>query len=203
MNVTLPALQNVQQALNNAGHGERIKATVPFNADIYYSPTLNPVPSAGDFRSDVRDLTLQIIEFLSENNAPFVVNIYPFLSLYSNEYFPLDFAFFDGTSEPVKDGSITYTNVFDANLDTLVWALRKAGYPEMKIIIGEVGWPTDGYIHANIRNAKRFNQGLLRHVLGRDGTPARSGEIQVYLFSLLDESSKSIAPGSFERLGNL
>lgn len=199
LNVTLPALRNVQQALNNAGHGERIKATVPFNADIYYSPTTNPVPSAGDFRSDVRDLTLQIIDFLSENNAPFVVNIYPFLSLYSNEYFPLDFAFFDGTSEPVKDGSITYTNVFDANLDTLVWALRKAGYPEMKIIIGEVGWPSDGYIHATISNAKRFNQGLLRHVLGREGTPARSGEIQVYLFSLVDESSKSIAPGSFER----
>ncbi|KAL5768905.1 hypothetical protein ACOSQ2_015688 [Xanthoceras sorbifolium] len=199
LHITLPALKNIQRAINKADLGSKVKTTVPFNADIYNSPVSNPVPSAGEFRSDVRNLTIEIIQFLHSNDAPFTVNIYPFLSLYGNNYFPLDFAFFDGTNKPVRDGDMVYTNVFDANFDTLIWALDRAGYPDMPIIVGEVGWPTDGDKNANIRNAKRFNQGLLRHALSGSGTPARKGKIDVYLFSLLDENGKSIAPGSFER----
>ncbi|KAJ4978970.1 hypothetical protein NE237_009750 [Protea cynaroides] len=131
--VTLPALQNIQQALNDAGLGNRIKATVPFNADIYNSPDPDPVPSAGDFRPELRDLTVEIIQYLDENDAPFTVNIYPFLSLFGNEYFPVDYAFFDGSENAIKDGDAIYTNVFDANLDTLCRALKKAGYPSMPI----------------------------------------------------------------------
>ncbi|KAJ7956599.1 putative Glucan endo-1,3-beta-glucosidase [Quillaja saponaria] len=196
---TLPALRNVQQALDHAGLGSQVKCTVPFNADIYYSPDSNPVPSAGDFRPELRDPAIEIIQFLYTNNAPFVVNIYPFLSLYNNAYFPVDYAFFDGTNKPLKDGGSLYTNVFDANLDTLIWALDKSGYPDMKVLVGEVGWPTDGDKNANIQNAKRFNQGLLQHALSGNGTPARKGKIDIYLFSLIDENAKSIAPGSFER----
>ncbi|KAL4398482.1 hypothetical protein HN51_003098 [Arachis hypogaea] len=197
---TLPALKNIQTSLNNAGIGSRVKVTVPFNADIYYSPESNPVPSAGDFRPEVRDLTIEIIQFLYSNNAPFTVNIYPFLSLYGNDHFPFDFAFFDGNNKPLRDGNSVYTNVFDANLDTLLWALEKAGYPEMHVMVGEVGWPTDGDKNANVKNAERFNMGLLKHVMSGNGTPKRKGTtIDIYLFSLIDENAKSIAPGNFER----
>ncbi|GAB4832938.1 hypothetical protein Ancab_006958 [Ancistrocladus abbreviatus] len=196
---TLPALKNIQQALNHAGHGDQIKATIPFNADIYYSPDSNPIPSAGDFRPEIRDITIEIAQFLFENKAPFTVNIYPFLSLYGNDYFPVDYAFFDGSNKPLRDGDTIYTNVFDANFDTLVWALSKAGFPDMEILVGEVGWPTDGDKNANVENAKRFNQGLLQHVLSGIGTPLRKGNINIYLFSLIDENAKSIAPGNFER----
>ncbi|KAL5572708.1 hypothetical protein UlMin_022305 [Ulmus minor] len=199
LHLTLPALKNIQEALNSAGFGTRVKATVPFNADIYNSPDSNPVPSAGDFRPEVKDITLEIIQYLHTNEAPFTVNIYPFLSLYSNNYFPLDFAFFDGTNKPIRDGDRAYTNVFDANFDTLVSALDKGGFPDMKIIIGEVGWPTDGDKNANIANAKRFNQGMLQHALSGNGTPARKGTIDIYLFSLIDENAKSVEPGNFER----
>ncbi|XP_010088872.2 glucan endo-1,3-beta-glucosidase 8 [Morus notabilis] len=197
---TFPALKNIQQALNDQGVGSKVKATVPFNADVYFSPDSNPVPSAGDFRPQVRDITIEIIQYLHANDAPFTVNIYPFLSLYSNDYFPLDFAFFDGTNyKPVRDGDRVYNNVFDANFDTLVEAINKAGFPDMKIIVGEVGWPTDGDRHANVKNAKRFNQGMLQHALSGNGTPAQKGKIEVYLFSLIDEDAKSIEPGNFER----
>ncbi|KAG6723752.1 glucan endo-1,3-beta-glucosidase 8-like [Carya illinoinensis] len=200
LNCTLPALRNIQQALNHSRHGSNVKVTVPFNADVYYSPDSNPVPSAGDFRPELRDPTIEIIQFLHSNDAPFTVNSYPFLSLYLGDgFFPVDYAFFDGASQPVKDGDLLYTNVFDANLDTLLSALSKAGYPDMKIIVGEVGWPTDGDKNANIENAKKFNQGLLRHVLSGNGTPQRKGVIDIYLFSLMDENAKSVAPGSFER----
>lgn len=199
INITFPALQNIQNALNEAGVGDTIKATVPLNADVYFSPPDNPVPSAGRFRTDISGLMTQIVQFLHNNNAPFTVNIYPFLSLYGNDDFPFDYAFFDGVTNPIADNGISYTNVFDANFDTLVSALKAAGYGDMTILVGEVGWPTEGDKNGNSNLAYRFYNGLLPRLAANKGTPLRPGFIEVYLFSLLDEDAKSIAPGNFER----
>ncbi|KAJ8570331.1 hypothetical protein K7X08_037303 [Anisodus acutangulus] len=199
LNSTLPALQNIQNALNEAGVGDSIKATVPLNADVYFSPESNPVPSAGRFRPDIAELMTQIVQFMSKNQAPFTVNIYPFLSLYANEHFPIDFAFFDGAPNPILDNGVEYTNVFDANFDTLYSALKAVGYGNMPILVGEVGWPTDGDKNANLNNAYRFYRGLFMKLASNKGTPLRPGYIEVYLFGLIDEDAKSIDPGNFER----
>ncbi|XP_042513500.1 glucan endo-1,3-beta-glucosidase 8-like [Macadamia integrifolia] len=198
-NITFPALQNIQNALNEAGVGDTIKATVPMNADVYFSPDSNPVPSGGLFRDDISGQMTEIVQFLNKNNASFTVNIYPFLSLYANPDFPVDFAFFDGTSKPINDNGVLYTNVFDANFDTLVWALKKIGYGDMPILVGEVGWPTDGDKNANVPYAKRFYNGLSKKLAANLGTPIRPGYLEVYLFGLIDEDAKSVAPGNFER----
>eukprot|EP00249_Psilotum_nudum_P013475 c24352_g1_i1 orf=252-1745(+) len=195
--VTYPALQNIQKALNNANLGEQVKATVPLNADVL---STSSVPSGGAFRPDISELMKQIVSVMYENNCPFTINIYPFISLYNDKNFPMDYAFFDGTATPIQDGSNTYRNVFDASYDTLVAALEKLGYPNMQIIVGEIGWPTDGDVNANIQYAEKFNQGLLNHALSNVGTPLRPNmPIDFYLFSLIDEDQKSIAPGNFER----
>ncbi|KAL8142854.1 hypothetical protein V2J09_015886 [Rumex salicifolius] len=199
INITLPALQNIQKALNEAGVGDTVKATVPLNADVYASPATNSVPSAGRFRTDISDLMTSMVQFLSQNNAPFMVNIYPFLSLYGNDDFPFDYAFFDGVSNPLNDNGIAYTNVFDANFDTLYSSLKAVGYPNITIIVGEVGWPTDGDKNGNIGNAVRFYNGLLPRLANNVGTPLHPGYIETYLFGLLDEDAKSVAPGNFER----
>ncbi|KAG8069414.1 hypothetical protein GUJ93_ZPchr0005g15600 [Zizania palustris] len=169
INVTFPALKSMQRALDEAGLGEKIKAVLPLNADVYNSPENKPVPSAGHFRKDINALMVDIVNFLHKHDAPFVVNIYPFLSLYQNPNFPLNFSFFDGGSKPVYDEGMVYTNVFDANFDTLVWSLRKSGVPDLKIIVEIVG------------------------------TPLRPGSMEVYLFALIDENQKSVLPGRFER----
>lgn len=199
VNTTFPALQNIQNALNDAGHGDTIKATVPLNADVYFSPDNHPFPSGGRFRADISAQMTQIVQFLNQNNAPFTVNIYPFLSLYLNSNFPVDYAFFDGVANPIVDNGIQYTNVFDANFDTLVSALKGLGYGNMNILVGEVGWPTDGDRNANVNYAIRFYRGLLPRLAANKGTPLRPGYIEVYLFGLLDEDLKSVAPGNFER----
>jgi len=193
----LPAMQNIHRAINKASLGDIVKVTTTLNADVYESPSNNP--SDGDFRSDIRDAMQQVLSFLHENNSPFLVNIYPFLSLYQNENFPVEFAFFDGQGGTVQDKDVQYSNVFDANLDTLVWSLRKAGYPNMRIVVGEIGWPTDGNKNANNNNAKRFYQGLLKKMANNKGTPLRPGAMEIYLFSLTDENMKNIDPGKFER----
>ncbi|XP_038706080.1 glucan endo-1,3-beta-glucosidase 8-like [Tripterygium wilfordii] len=197
LKTTFPALQNIQKALNAAGVGDKVKATVASNADVYESPS--NVPSSGNFRPDIKEQMLQIVKFLHENNAPFVVNIYPFLSLYQSSSFPVEFAFFDGGGTPTTDKGLRYTNVFDANYDTLIWSLKKNGYPNMKIMVGEVGWPTDGDKNANVKYATKFYDGLMKKLISNKGTPLRPGKIDVYLFGLLDEDMKSIEPGMFER----
>ncbi|XP_068649301.1 glucan endo-1,3-beta-glucosidase 8-like [Aristolochia californica] len=199
VNDTLPALQNIQKALDEAGVGGKIKATVPLNADVYGSPAHQPVPSTGNFRSDIRSVMQTIVKFLNSSKAPFIVNIYPFLSLYYSSDFPEDFAFFDDTGKGLDDGGKHYDNVFEANYDTLVWSLKRAGVPDLKIVVGEVGWPTDGDKHATVKNAKRFYDGFLKRLAAKKGTPLRPGPLEVYLFGLLDEDQKSIAPGNFER----
>lgn len=199
INTTFPALQNIQNALNQAGYGDSIKATVPSNADVYGSPVGSSAPSAGRFRTDILNQMTQIVQFLSQNKAPFTVNIYPFLSLYANDHFPFDYAFFDGAPNPIVDNGLQYTNVFDANFDTLVASLKAIGYGDLPIVVGEVGWPTDGDKNANINNALRFYRGLLPKLASNRGTLVRPGYIEVYLFGLLDEDGKSIAPGNFER----
>ncbi|KAK9713309.1 hypothetical protein RND81_06G018600 [Saponaria officinalis] len=193
---TYPALKNVQNALNGAGHSN-IKASVPLNADVYESAS--NTPSNGDFRVDIKDLMLEILQFLHENGSPFIVNIYPFLSLHQNADFPEEFAFFGDGGKSIQDKSHSYNNVFDANFDTLVWSLKKYGYGNMKIIVGEIGWPTDGQAKSNVKLAKRFYDGLMKKLAANKGTPMRPGPMEVYLFGLLDENMKSVAPGNFER----
>lgn len=196
LETTLPALQNIQKALNEAGHGS-VKATVPHNADVYESPSNKP--SGGSFRHDIKGVMVEMVKYLQQQKSPFVVNIYPFLSLHSNAHFPFDFAFCDNEESAIEDNGIQYTNVFGANYDTLVWSLKKVGAADVKIMVGEVGWPTDGVENANVKLAKRFYDGFLKRMAGNMGTPLRPGRIEFYLFSLLDEDMKSIAPGSFER----
>lgn len=195
LTTTYPALANIQAALIKAGLGNRVKVTVPLNADVYQSSSQQP--STGDFRPDIQDVMVQIVTFLNNNGAPFTVNIYPFISLYNDANFPLDYAFFDGVTTPIDDNGRIYTNVFDANYDTLIWAMQKHGYGNMTILVGEIGWPTDGDRNANVGYAQRFNQGFMTHM--NKGTPMRPGPIDAYLFSLIDEDAKSIQPGNFER----
>lgn len=161
LKTTFPALQNVQSALIKAGLSNQVKVTIPLNADVYASSS--GVPSGGDFRTDIHDLMLAIVKFLSDNGAPFTVNIYPFISLYTDDNFP------------------------------------RNGFGNFPIIVGEIGWPTDGDRNANIAYAERFNQGFMSHISGGKGTPMRPGPIDAYLFSLIDEDAKSIQPGNFER----
>ncbi|KAL9243471.1 hypothetical protein vseg_017355 [Gypsophila vaccaria] len=193
----VPALVNLQQSLVRANLAGSVKLVVPCNADAYEST----LPSQGAFRAELTQIMTQLVSFLNSNGSPFVVNIYPFLSLYGNSDFPQDYAFFGGTNHPVIDGSNVYYNAFDGNYDTLVAALNRIGYGQMPIVIGEVGWPTDGAAAANLTAARAFNQGLVNHVLSNKGTPLRPGSppLDVYLFGLFDEGAKSTMPGNFER----
>ncbi len=197
VNTTFPALQNMQKALNQAGHSE-VRAVIPFNADVMTSSS--SLPSTSSFKSEYLPELRQILSLLNSTGAPFIVNLYPFISAFqAGGNFPLEYAFFDGPTQ-ITDGNYIYNNELDASYDSLVIALAAEGYPNMSIVLGEVGWPTDGTALANNSLAQKFNQELVDHFLSGKGTPRRPGiQLDGYLFSLLDEDAKSVAPGPFER----
>ncbi|KAK0571961.1 hypothetical protein LWI29_024076 [Acer saccharum] len=135
--------KNIQAALIKAGLGRQVKATVPLNADVYESADSGR-PSTGDFRGDIHDLMISIVKFLSDNGAPLTINIYPFLSLYADSNFPVDFAFFNASgAAPVVDGSITYTNVsMQTSTPSYQLLKRTVSHPSLSSSVKLAGRPT-------------------------------------------------------------
>lgn len=197
MPLVLPALQNVQQAINEQKLQGVVKVVVPMNADVMTAPQ---GPSQTVFKPEYATLMNAIVGLLKQYDSPFIVNLYPYLSLYQDQNFPVNFAFFEGTGNPLIDGANSYSNVLEASIDSVGYSLAAANAPDMPIVLGEVGWPTDGEKSANIEYARRFNQGLLNFMMTRKGTPKFPNTFfDFYLFGLLDEDAKSVAPGNFER----
>ncbi|MCD7464693.1 hypothetical protein HAX54_053241 [Datura stramonium] len=161
---------------------------------------ITKIPSETDFRDDIKGLMLDSLKFFNLTGTPFLLNMFPIHFVKEVLNYTMEFAFFDNNSGfKIHDGNVTYTNAVELMIDSLAWAIRKAGYPDMKIMIGQIGWPTDGYPHANIKNAERFHKGLLKFIASNKGTPLRPGPIDTYLHSLSDENEFRTIFGAFQR----
>ena len=132
--VLVPAVKNIHEALRNAGLGDKVKVTVPFNADVM---TDSYPPSSAVFRPDIVNQMLQICQILKQTGSPFSVNIYPFLSMYQQPgVFSPSQIFLDRkgnrTSQFTDPGTgLIYTNLFDATYDAILIALRKIGFSDV------------------------------------------------------------------------
>ncbi|KAE8714521.1 putative glucan endo-1,3-beta-glucosidase A6 [Hibiscus syriacus] len=109
----------------------------------------------------------------------------------------LDFALFRGrVNQTDHKTGLVYTNLLDQMLDSVIFATRKLGYPDIRLAIGETGWPTAGdadQVGANINNAATYNRKLIQKMTSKpaSGTPARPGVvIPTFIFSLYDENQK-------------
>ncbi|KAL9268358.1 putative glucan endo-1,3-beta-glucosidase BG5 [Drosera capensis] len=111
----------------------------------------------------------------------------------------LDYVLFTSTSPVMTDGDLSYTNLYDATIDSFVWAMEKQGGGDVDLVVTQSGWPHDG--NGNITTldlAATFNKNFLKHVSG--GTPKRpSAAIDGYLFALFDEDLKP--PGAEQNWG--
>ncbi|PHT54283.1 hypothetical protein CQW23_08745 [Capsicum baccatum] len=171
--------------------------TTAHGVDVF---NVSKVPSETGFRDDVKGVMLKLLEFYNKTGAPFVVNMFPLHIVRDVLNCPIEFTFFDNMSNlTITDGNATYTNAVELIYDSVVSAITNAGYSTMKIVIGEIGWPTDGYSYANIKNAERFYKGLLKFIASEKGTPLRPGPIDIYLHSLSDENKFGRMYGAFQR----
>ncbi|KAL2941996.1 Glucan endo-1 3-beta-glucosidase [Bienertia sinuspersici] len=184
-NSVLPAMQNVQNALQSANLAGKIKVSTAIKSDIVKGYP----PSSGEFTSS--SYMNPIVNFLKQNNSPLLANIYPYFSYVGTPTMKLNYALFTSPNPQVTDpkNGLQYKNVFDALVDTVYAALAKVGAPNTRIVVSESGWPSAGGKATSFDNAGQYYKGLIGHV--KQGTPLKKGQaIETYLFAMFDENQK-------------
>jgi exo-beta-1,3-glucanase (GH17 family) len=184
------AMTNIQTAIQNANLQNNIKVSTTHAMSVIGNGF---PPSQGTFRDDVMTTMSSILKFLSDNGAPFMANVYPYFSYIGDRNdISLDYALFKSTSAVVQDVGRSYSNLFDAMVDTLLSAMEALGYPNVPIVITESGWPSAGADVATVENAQAYNNNLIQHVLSNAGTPKRPGtSIETYIFAIFNEDKKT------------
>lgn len=191
-----PALSALSAALSSLNLSRPIKlsAPLPFSALV-----LDPFPpSQASFnRSLVPSLVLPLLGFLSNTSSPLMVDLYPYYALTeSRGAIPLDNALFrplpPAREEVDPNTLLHYTNVYDAMVDALYFAMRDLNFSDVQILVTETGWPSYGDPRtepfATRDNADSYNSNLIKHVLARSGTPLRPEYTPgVFIYELFDE----------------
>lgn len=189
----LPAIQNVQNALNSVSLGGKIKVSTVHSMAVL---TQSDPPSSGSFDPNMKDTMKQMLEFLKDNKAPFTINPYPFFAYQSDPISEtLAFCLFQPNSGRVDSGNgKLYTNMFDAQVDAVHSALSGMGFQDIEIVVAETGWPSRGdnnEVGPSVENAKAYNGNLITHLRSLVGTPLMPGKsIDTYIFALYDEDLK-------------
>uniref|UniRef100_A0A0D9VA62 Glucan endo-1,3-beta-D-glucosidase n=1 Tax=Leersia perrieri TaxID=77586 RepID=A0A0D9VA62_9ORYZ len=192
MSLILPAMQNVRAALVAAGLSSGIKVSTAVKMDVVADTF---PPSRGVFRPDLDRLISPIVRFLADTMSPLLVNVYPYFAYRDNPRdISLSYATFQPGANPVRDpnNGLTYTNLFNAMVDAVYAALEKAGAGNVRIVVSESGWPSDGGFGASVENARNHNQGVIDNV--KNGTPRRPGQLETYVFAMFNENQKTGDP---------
>ncbi|KAI5581146.1 hypothetical protein BDE02_08G202200 [Populus trichocarpa] len=203
VNRLLPAMQNVQNALNDASLGGKIKVSTVHSMGVLKQ---SEPPSSGSFDPSYGDLMKGLLEFNSANGSPFAINPYPYHA-YRSDKRPetLAFCLFQPNAGRTDGNTkIKYMNMFDAQVDAVYSALNSMGFKNVEIVVAETGWPfkgDDNDVGPSIENAKAYNGNLIAHLRSMVGTPLMPGKsVDTYLFALYDEDLKP-GPGSERSFG--
>ncbi|EPS58303.1 hypothetical protein M569_16510, partial [Genlisea aurea] len=181
------AADNIQRAVSESNLGTKIKVVIPCDFNVFEFDS--NLPSKTLIRSQVNSTMIRILTFLNLQKSPFFTAISPFRILRDSDNFTLEFALFKETPRQVNDTRRNYTNIFDLAYDAVLNALTAAGFPGMQIVVGEIGWPTDGAVNATPYIAQEFNSALINHLDSISTRPSKPSE--VYIFSLLDEDERN------------
>lgn len=188
----LPAMKSLHSALQQAGF-KSIHVTSPHSLGIL---SASEPPSTGRFRRGYdRVIFAPILDFHRQTGSAFMVNPYPYFG-FSNR--TLDYALFrPNAGIHDADTGITYTNMFEAQMDAVYSAMKRVGYGDVEISVGETGWPSLGDPNqpaVNLENAISYNGNLVKHVNSGKGTPLMPNRtFETFLFALFNENLK---PGS-------
>ncbi|KAE8718549.1 hypothetical protein F3Y22_tig00110013pilonHSYRG00525 [Hibiscus syriacus] len=118
---------------------------------------------------------------------------YPFLNLYQNPGFLENYAFFDNDdSSSMDDHGVKYRSVLDANIDTLVAALKVAKFPDIPIIVGEVGWPTDALMDSLTIQWIFRRKGQNKSLVGGKNVPYMEKQWCVYYEDASDQKDLNV-----------
>ncbi|KAM7482599.1 hypothetical protein LguiB_007182 [Lonicera macranthoides] len=189
----VPAMQNMQNALNKASLGGKIKVSTVNAMGVLADVNQ---PSAAKFKPEY-DSTMQgLLKFLKENGSPFMINLYPYVSYQKDpKSETLEFCLFKSKSGRVDSATgLTYMNMYDSLLDGTRNALANMKYEDIEVVVSETGWPYKGdssEVGPGLENAQSYVGNLVNHLKKMEGTPQFKGKsVDTYLFELYDENLK-------------
>ncbi|XP_021720851.1 glucan endo-1,3-beta-glucosidase-like isoform X2 [Chenopodium quinoa] len=187
---TVKAMESIHQALLTSKITD-IKVTTPHSLAIL-PPLMSP--SSGHFQKGYDHVFFgPLLEFHRKTKSPFMVNPYPYFGFNASM---IEFAIFkknDGVLD--KATGLKYYNMFDYLMDGVYSAMKRLGYDDVDIAVGETGWPSAGdpatEPAATLDNAVSYNGNLVKHLKSGKGTPLMPNRtFDTYIFALFNENLK-------------
>ncbi|KAK9155681.1 hypothetical protein Sjap_003161 [Stephania japonica] len=193
--ILLPAIQSIHAVLVSFRLDSQIRISSPHSQSII----LDPFPPSQAFFNQtlVSPILLPLLQFLSRIRSPLMLNLYPYYVFMQNSNFlPLNNSLINPLppSKQMVDPNtlLHYTNVYDAMIDAAYFSMRNLNITDVPVLVTESGWPSNGDSSrepfATAENAETFNSNLIKHVMGRAGSPLHP-EItsSVYIYELFNE----------------
>jgi len=181
----VPAIRNLQNVFNKHNlKGTRVTTIVNQGTLATKYP-----PSAAKFSEASMPFMKPILQQLKTSGAPLLINVYPYYWYATDPSMRLDYVQFTTKEAVLRDGNLSYTNLFDAMVDSFVWAMEKVGMSDVRLVVSESGWPHAGNgKYTTVDLARTYNKNFMNHLLGKAGTPKRPGvHLDGYIASMLDE----------------
>lgn len=204
----VPAMIKIKHSLKALGI-HKVKVGTSSAMDVLESSF---PPSNGTFRVDISGRVIKpMLQFLNRTKSFFFLDVYPYFPWSTDPVnIKLDYALSESKNFTYTDpgSGLTYTNLFDQMVDAVIFAMKRLGYPDVRIWIAETGWPNDGdfdQIGCNIYNAATYNRNIVKKLTSVPpiGTPARPGRVvPSFIFSLYNENQKP-GPGTERHFGLL
>lgn len=204
----VPTIRKIRFSVKKFGLG-KIKVGTPLAIDMLESSF---PPSNGTFRSDISEKVMKpLLHFLNRTKSFFFIDVYPYFAWASQPtVINLDYALLNSKNITVSDPGtgLVYTNLLDQMIDAVYYAMKRVGYPDVRLFIAETGWPNAGgvdQIGANIYNAATYNRNVIKKFTVKPpiGTPAKPGVVvPTLLFALYNENQKP-GPGTERHFGLL
>ncbi|PSR94952.1 Glucan endo-1,3-beta-glucosidase [Actinidia chinensis var. chinensis] len=204
----VPAMHRIRASVKAMGF-KKIKIGTPLSMDVLESSF---PPSNGTFRAEFSGRIMKpLLQFLNRTKSFFFLDVYTFFPWASDPVnIKLEYALMSATNITYIDPGtgLTYTNLLDQMLDAVVYAMKRVGFPDIRLFIAETGWPNGGdidQIGANIYNSATFNRNIIKKLTAKPavGTPARPGiALPANIFALYNENKKT-GPGTERHFGLL
>jgi hypothetical protein len=190
INNLLPAITNVHVSLRDLGI-RKISVSTSFS---FVTTVSSPFPPSSATFQEPPGVNLigPLLQFLSDTNSSFLINLYPYNLYRLRPEIPLGIALFQEHPFNFRDDFTTgvrYRNLFDIMVDAVVSSMAFAGYETIPVIVTETGWPSAGNeLDANSGYAEINLRGLVKHLKSGAGTPLlKDGVKAVYLYELFDK----------------
>jgi hypothetical protein len=190
INNLLPAITNVHVSLRDLGI-RKISVSTSFS---FVTTVSSPFPPSSATFQEPPGVNLigPLLQFLSDTNSSFLINLYPYNLYRLRPEIPLGIALFQEHPFNFRDDFTTgvrYRNLFDIMVDAVVSSMAFAGYETIPVIVTETGWPSAGNeLDANSGYAEIYLRGLVKHLKSGAGTPLlKDGVKAVYLYELFDK----------------